>query len=211
MKLHDITLMISNNMLVWPGDPKVQIEDEVSIKNGDKCNVKSIKLSSHTGTHIDAPNHFIDQGAFIDEVALDTLIGKCFVKDLTTIDKFIEIIDLQSIDFNIYKRVLFKTKNSKKLLKTEFDQDFVALSLDAAKFLRSRGVRLIGIDYLSIESFTSTGNVHKELLSNNITVLESLDLNNIKEGEYNLICLPLKIYECDGAPARVILEEYSKK
>jgi len=210
MKIYDITIDIKNDMIIWPGDPKISIKNKISIQTGGSCNVKSITISSHTGTHIDSPNHFIENGYFINDIPLETMMGKCFVVDLTHVSSIIDVENLINIDYAKYSRILFKTRNSDYLFQKEFNKNFISLSLEAAKYLSSKKVLLIGIDYLSIESFYSNGDVHNQLLSNEIAVVESINLSGIAEGEYELICLPIKINKCDGAPARVLLKSYNE-
>ncbi|MDA7818348.1 cyclase family protein [Sulfurimonas sp.] len=202
--IYDITLGISNSTITWPGNPKVNISKKNSIASGDICNVTNIDIGAHTGTHIDAPYHFVENGKKTESISIDNLIGVCYVLEVET-KSLIELKHIENIDFTKYKKILFKTMNSQYLLQKEFNENFIALSLDAAEYLIDKGVHLIGIDYLSIESFYSDGSVHKKLLGNNIVVLEGINLLEVSEGEYELICLPLKVIGSDGAPSRVIL------
>jgi arylformamidase len=202
----DISLELSNNTIVWPGDPKINIEKKVSIQDGAVCNVSSIEMGVHSATHIDAPYHFIDDAETIESISLDILVGTCYVVEIDDIDS-IKKENLNSIDFNKYKRILFKTKNSSYYKKREFNKEFVHIDIDTAKYLAEKGVKLIGIDYLSIEGFYSDGSVHKEILKNKIVALEGIDLSMVQAGEYELICLPLKLIGTDGAPARAILRK----
>jgi arylformamidase len=203
----DITLEISNDMPVWEGDPPVEIKDKLNIRKGDQVNVKTLKMGSHTGTHIDAPRHFYKKGACIDEIKLKHLIGFCYVKTIK--GRTIGFKDLTGIDFNKYKKIIFKTENTSRqlLLNDKFAKDFVSLSHSAAEELTRQYVDVVGIDYLSIESYHSDGSLHKTLLQKNVIVIEGLDLRKVKEGPYFLIALPLKIKKGDGAPSRVILQK----
>jgi len=211
MKLYDISLPISSNLPVWPGDPSVSLLLTSSMANGDHCNVTTIQMGAHTGTHIDAPYHFLNDGATIDTIPIETFIGPCFVVDVDSV-AFIEIEDLRPYDLKEHSRVLIKTKNSDLWASetSSFNSNYVALSMDAARYLVEMTPVLIGIDYLSIEAFQSNGHpVHKLLLQHNITILEGLNLSGIKAGAYELLCMPLKLQGCEGAPARVLLREAS--
>jgi len=204
MKIYDLTITINNETLKWPSDPDIEIKKFLSIKNGDKVNLSILKLGSHTGTHIDAPFHFLKNGKSIDKIDIKNLIGKCFVKFVNS--DVITIEEIKDIDYKNYDKILFKTKNSKYLKKVKFFKNYVYLSKEAAGFLVKKKVKLIGIDYLSIEGFGSVDNyVHKILLKNEVIIIEGLDMSKVGEGEYFLISLPLKLGGLDGSPARVIL------
>lgn len=208
MKIFDISVPIKNTMAVWPGDPKVKNIEVSSISNGGEANVTSIQMSAHTGTHIDAPRHFVDNGRTIDQLDLRLLIGDVL---LLEIDDLVKLIDEKVLAGQRIKnwptRVLFKTANSsaKLLHKEEFVQDFVAFSVDASQFLINHGVKLVGIDYLSIAPFENGDETHTILLSNEIIVLEGLDLSKIDPGYYQMVALPINLFGADGAPARVVL------
>jgi len=206
MKIYDISLPISNDLLVWPGNPSISINLINSIIKGDKCNISQIKMGMHSGTHIDAPYHFFEDGVTSDSIPIDTFIGNCIVVEFNDKDH-IEKSDLQNISFTEIPRILIKTRNSELWANNRsFNKNFVALGIDAAQYLIEMNIILVGIDYLSLEAFKSEESpVHKLLLENNITILEGLNLTGIVPGVYELICLPLKLHGCDGAPARVIL------
>lgn len=204
-KIFDITLPINRELPIWPGDPDVMIEITEKISEGGKANISSINIGSHTGTHIDAPFHFNDRGVTVDRLPLNLLIGRARVIDIGSdkIDK--SIIESMSIDG--IERVLFKTMNSNRYSK-EFIKDFVALTPDGASLLVEKGVRVVGIDYLSIEAYGSKEHdTHRILLSSGVIIIEGLYLKDIKPGEYELIALPLLLEGGDGAPARVVLRE----
>ena len=209
MKIYDISLPLSQDLITWPGDPSLKLNEVSSISVGDKCNVTNLEMGVHTGTHIDAPYHFINDGDTTDSIPLNNLIGTCLVIEINTEMK-IQINDLKGYNIHDYKRILLKTPNS-ALWESDvkdFSTNFVALSIQAANYLVEAGISLIGIDYLSIESFGVVEHaVHKILLKNKITILEGLDLSKIMPGIYDLICLPIKLVGSDGAPARVILKE----
>jgi len=168
-------------------------------------------MGVHSGTHIDAPFHFLNDGASIDTIPIETYIGSCLVVNIDA-DKLITKDDLPSNKLGSHTRILFKTKNSDAWEKCSgfFNTDFVSLGLDAAQYLLELKFNFIGIDSLSIEAFDSKDNVvHRLLLGSNVTILEGLNLFGVEPGEYELICLPMRLQDCDGAPARVLLREYS--
>ncbi len=208
MKIYDLTVPIHTTMAVWPGDPKVSNGLESSIKAGNDANITKIQMSAHTGTHIDAPFHFVDEGISIDLLDLNLLIGEA---EVIEIDHDVKMITASTLaDVGKVKwppRILFKTNNShKKLLeKPEFSRDFVSLSVDASEFLIANGVKLVGIDYLSIAPFENGDQTHVVLLENEIIVIEGLNLKEVNPGVYQLIALPIKLQGADGAPARVVL------
>jgi len=213
MKLYDISVTISNDIVTWPGDPKVDIQLAIQIKKGDPCNVSRWQIGAHTGTHCDAPFHFLDDGRGIDEVTLDRFVGPCLVVEVDPKIN-IEKEDLEKIDFKRHKRILFKTRNSAhwKNNNMTFDENFVAVGITGAQYLVDKKIELVGVDYLSVESFHAEFEhpVHKKLLRNNVVVLEGLNLSAIKPGEYELLCLPLKIKHGDGTPMRAALRELPK-
>lgn len=202
----DISLPLHNEMVHWPGDPPLRIKRVHDLNHGDSHTLSEISMGSHTGTHIDAPLHFIQKGISIDKMPLDVTVGRARV---------IEIQDAESIkpeelfDHRIRRgeRILFKTRNSSRVRQTDtFVEDFVFISNEAARFLVKRGIRVIGIDYLSIGGFKRGGsNVHQTLLQGGVWIIEGLDLSLVSPGRYDLICLPLKLDQADGAPARAIL------
>ena len=207
----DISVTLGDGMVHWPNDPPVSITRVKDIEHGATANLSVISMGTHSGTHVDAPIHFIREGKGIDNIPIDTLVGRARV---------IEIRDPESItseelaihDIQRDERILFKTTNSSDLWqKDEFVQDFVFISDTAADFLVDCGVRLVGVDYLSVGSFKRGGSyVHKTLLSGGIWIIEGLNLLNVTPGNYDLICLPLRIVEGDGAPARAILRPLTR-
>jgi arylformamidase len=209
MRLYDVSLPISNDLPVWPGDSAVSLVMTASILNGDKCNITQLQMGTHAGTHIDAPYHFLKDGATVDVIPIETFIGPCLVVELDS-DTLIEKKDFLKCNLNGHSRILIKTKNSERWAKniTSFDKDYVALGIEAAQYLVENNTLLVGIDYLSIESFQSDDKpVHKLLLKYNITILEGLNLSEVNAGVYELICMPLKLQGCEGAPARVLLQQ----
>lgn len=205
--IYDITVPISNKMPVWPGDPSVIIERDVSIDDGAPCNVSSMQMGVHTGTHIDAPFHFLQCGKTVEELSLEICMGKTFLLEVDA-----PLISRENLLGKIpkgTKRLLLKTKNSHLWKDSEhsFDTSFTAIDKSAAQYLVDMGIQLIGIDYLSIEAFNAEeGNpVHKILLESEVIILEGLNLSEVSEGEYTLTALPLKINGVDGSPCRAIL------
>lgn len=194
-------------MVVWPGDPGVEIDLVSRIEEGANANVSHLSLGVHTGTHVDAPFHFIPAGDSLDKVPLDHFIGEAEVIELPGIE-LITQSDLEKIDsLGHINRVLFKTRNSKiwESGGDQFREDFVALSPGAASYLVDLGIKLVGIDYLSIAPYKESRPTHGVLLGAGVSVLEGLDLSKVSPGRYTLFCLPLKIQGIDGAPARAIL------
>lgn len=206
MKIYDLTLPISNDMLVWRGDEKTSIKAIATLEK-DGCAVSWLSFSSHTGTHVDAPSHFLENATGIDKIDSKKLIGKCFVLDLSKLDhQEITAEDLEKFPIEKGSRILFKTGNFKYLKQEVFPDQYVSLSVDGAKYLAEKEIYLVGIDFLGIEKENALGHpVHKILLTAGIVNLEGLDLSEVPAGKYNIICMPLKIVGCDGAPARVLL------
>ena len=208
MKLYDVTVLVSEDMPVWPKDPAVTLPLAQSIARGDAANVTRIEMGAHTGTHFDAPIHFEPNGCGIDQLPLDVLVGPCRVFDLTAIPSHINRAVLAQCDLRGVTRALFKTRNSQRWARGErtFDPNFTAVAADGAAELVARGVKLVGVDYLSVEPFGSKEHqVHHTLLRANVVVVEGLDLHDVSAGDYELLALPLKLRGADGAPARVVL------
>jgi arylformamidase len=210
MKFLDISLPVSPELPVWPGDPPIIFQRYRSISQGNASNDTRLACSAHAGTHVDAPAHFLEKGATIEQLPLDILIGPALVAELPEIDVITpEILNALSIRSET-TRLLFKTKNSALWAEPNprFNPDYVALSAEAARWIVRKGFRLVGIDYLSIQKFDDPEPfTHSILLGAGIVIVEGLDLQNIKPGPYQLICLPLKLLGSDGAPARVVLIE----
>lgn len=206
MKIYDVSLPITDSMLVWGDDEKVSIQTVATVEK-DGVRLSKFSFGSHTGTHIDGPNHFLKDAGGVDEISLEKLIGRCMVIDLTKI-KGLEILPshLDKVDIKKGDRIVFKTGNFLLLKKSTFPKSYVSLSESGASFLVERGVCLVGTDFLGIEKRGNLGHpVHKMLLSNGIVIVEGLDLSEVKEGIYDIICLPLRVVGADGSPARVML------
>lgn len=208
MRIYDVSVPLQSGMPVWPGDQDPKFDQYADIDQGSVVNSTGIRSSAHVGTHVDAPRHLFNDGKGIDELSLNILIGTAAVIDLsdaTQIDrKTLSAISLPSCD-----RVLFKTRNSDywKNPRHKFKTDFVSLTSDGAESLIENGIKLVGIDYLSIDLFSAEDlPAHKILLAREVVVIEGLNLSRVPPGQYELICLPIKIAGADGAPARVILK-----
>ena len=205
---YDISLPISSAMPVWPGDPPIRVERISSIRRGDGCNVSRMEIGTHLLTHVDAPRHFAEHGMSVDRLPLELLIGPALVVEPNSKDNLITATDLGQLGIRHTERLLIKTRNSQLWMggPYEFESNFVCLSKDAARWLVSKGIKLVGIDYLSIEPFEAEDSVvHRTLLKQGIVIVEGLNLSQVPEGRYQLICLPLKVRDGDGAPARVVL------
>lgn len=205
MAFIDISLPIREGMIVYEGDPGVSVRPALSLERGDPANVSTLQLGSHTGTHMDAPLHFIPGGTSIDAVALDLLIGPALVAEIDTAG-LIEASHIAALPLADHARVIFKTRNSALWSRPAFSREYAALALDAAKLLIERGVKLVGVDYLSVEAFGVVGHpVHKTLLGAGMIIVEGLDLRRVTPGVYELYCLPLRLAGGDGAPCRAVL------
>lgn len=210
MHIYDVSVPLSAKTPTYPGDPGIEISAWKSLANGDSANVSLIHLGAHTGTHVDAPSHFIKDAAGVESLPLEVLIGEVRVIEVPS---EVTVIDVSFVKEHCQpgsERLLFKTRNSSFWSGDTpvFHSDFTHLDLGAANYLVSQGARLVGIDYLSIEKFKSGNHeTHLALLSQRVVILEGLDLRQISAGSYELICLPLKITggNGDGAPARVVL------
>ena len=208
MKIYDITVPISAETPVYEGDPQTKIETLISLEKGDAANVSQICCGVHAGTHIDAPSHFFEGKKRTHEIGFEKLVGECLVLEL---NENIHIIAPEHLQFSDeIERVLFKTRNSKFWNETTLRKDFTYISSETARELVARNIKLVGIDYLSVDKFDSQDfPAHKILLENEVVILESLDLREVSGGVYEIICLPLKYIggAGDGAPSRTILRQ----
>ena len=207
MKIYDVTIPISNDLVVYPGDPPIKIERQSIIDNDDaKYNVSQYSFGSHTGTHVDPPFHFFENGLTVDELPLELLMGRARVVEITAAQ--INESALGEFDFTADARVLFKTRNSYLWSQEDFVEDYVYITPEAARALVGEGIKVVGIDYLSVEKFGSKNmETHLTLLKAGTIIIEGLDLREIEPGDYEMTCLPLKIKNGDGAPARVVLRQ----
>jgi arylformamidase len=207
MRTYDVTLTITPDMPVWPGDIQPMLVHKDSIAAGNVANTSQITMSCHTGTHVDAPKHFIDEGRTVEKLYMDVLVGRAYVLSLPEVDLITAaVLEAAEIPPRT-RRLLFKTRNSDYWARGEkvFQTDFVGISADGAEYLVDRNVKLVGIDYLSVAPYKASAPTHTALLKAGIVLLEGLDLSKVSQGRYTLHCLPLKLGGSDGAPARVIL------
>lgn len=209
MRIYDISLTVTPDLPVWPGDPAVVLKPMASIASGDDANVTGIQMGVHTGTHVDAPHHFIDEDPrTVEQMSLKTLTGRTYVLHLPDQVSVIsaEILDQVEIPPRT-RRLLFRTRNSSYWATDphRFREDFVAIDASGAQYLVDRGVKLIGVDYLSVAPYGDGKPTHEIFLKAGIILLEGLDLSTVEQGRYTLYCLPIKLGGVEGAPARAIL------
>lgn len=208
MTIFDISLPISAKMTIWPGNDPVVVSMTRSINAGDHLNMSALAMPVHTGTHVDAPDHFLNNGQGVDTLPLEILTGPCYVTQLPD--------DVDEISAEVLERVpigegttrlLFGTRNSRFWARREyeFQKDYVAVTGDGAEWLVAHGIQLVGIDYISVAPFEDPIPAHAALLKAGVIIVEGLNLAEIPRGFYELYCLPLNITGADGAPARVIL------
>jgi arylformamidase len=210
MRVFDITLPIYHGMPVYEGDPAVSIERWASIPRGAPANVSLLAMGSHTGTHVDAPAHFQEGATGVDQLSLDILMGPARVYRVPATGH-IDAASLRGTDLTSCSRLLLKTRTTSNGNEGPFRQDHPGITDDAARLLVVSGIRLVGIDALSVEPLGSTSfPAHQTLLGAGVIILEGLDLSAVSPGDYELLCLPLKIRQADGAPARVVLRELSR-
>ena len=202
----DISLTIQPGMPYWPDNPAVSVEPSQCLAHGDVCNVSKMTIGTHTGTHVDGINHFIKGGMGVDKMPLDAGIGKARVIEIKD-PKQITVAEIKPHNIQEGERILFKTQNSDRALKSDkFVEDFVHISTDAANYLAEKKVRTVGVDYLSVGGYEgNVVEVHHALLGSGIWAVEGLDLSQVEPGEYELICLPIKLKDGDGGLARAIL------
>ncbi|MGD0264462.1 MAG: cyclase family protein [Candidatus Methylomirabilota bacterium] len=207
MKLFDVTRPIDHAMPVYPGDPEVSVEPWLSIARGAPVNVSRLAMGSHTGTHVDAPAHLREDASGVDRLPLDALIGPTRVFDLAA-SADIDAAALRGMDLASQPRVLFKTRPADRGRDGTPEGSFAGLTEDAARLLVASGVRLVGVDAMTVDPLESSSlPAHRTLLDAGVIILEGLDLSAVPPGDYELLCLPLKIRHGDGAPARVVLRE----
>lgn len=207
-RIYDISVAVRAGGLVYPGNPVISITSQQAIAEGAGANVSRIDIGSHTGTHVDAPKHFFDDGEGVDALSLDVLMGPARLLAFSDAVTSIGEAELRAHDLAGVTRVLLKTRNSAWLASgsTEFHPDYTYVAPDGAAYLASLGVRLVGVDYLSVEQFHSGHHLtHRTLLENGIVIVEGLALSEPSAGDYELCCLPVKFAGLDGAPARAVL------
>src|SRR5438477_6325052 len=202
----DVSIPLHNGMVHWPGDTPYERKFNMRISQGDLVNLSEITGSAHTGTHMDAPLHFIENGASIDTMPVSVTVGRARVIGIHD-REMIRVGELEPYEITKGERILFKTANSGRLWKTDsFQENYIYIPPDTAEYLAGIRVQLVGVDYLSVGGFYfGNPETHRSLLGAGIWIVEGLNLENVEPGEYELVCLPLKLVGADGAPARAIL------
>ncbi len=204
----DISAPVRSGGLIYPGNPDIVIESQQAMSEGAGANVSRISFGSHTGTHVDAVKHFIDDGDTVDKIPLEKLVGRAILLSFDSTVMSIGEAELEAHDIGTHTRVLLRTRNSDFPDDANFVRDYTFLAPDGAEYLVDKGVELVGIDYLSIEQFRSGHHrTHRTLLGRGVVIVEGLALAAPPPGAYDFICLPLLLEGLDGAPARAILLE----
>jgi arylformamidase len=203
----DISVAVGDDLPVWPGSPGVVTTLRHSIERGDGTNTSQLSLDVHSGTHVDAPWHFDDSGVSLEELGLDPFIGPAVVVDTGSAREITAAVLDEAAIPERTERLLLRTANSARpdTYHLPFDEDYAALTLDAAEWIATRGLRLLGIDYLSIQRYAESPDIHRVLLGRGMAILEGVSLSNVTPGHYELICLPMRLLNVEGAPARAIL------
>jgi arylformamidase len=206
-KYYEVSLPLSSDIAVYPGDPRIEIKEACSIAQGSVCNVSLLTFGSHTGTHIDAPKHFYDEGLTVDQLPLEHFLGRAKVFEIKDTME-ITVEDLKPLPMLRGDRILLKTRNSALMTKGEFDTDFTHITPEAARYLAEIGIRTLGFDYLSVEKYgVEVPETHYALLGAGIVIIEGLVMGEVPPGEYEMIALPLNIKGGNGSPIRVVLVE----
>lgn len=201
----DASVPVRDGMLSWPDDPPVEIGLSLDIAAGDPANVTKLSISAHTGTHMDAPRHFLPEGAGIDTMPLEATMGPARVIEISDHDA-VTASELAGHDLGRGERILLRTRNSARRWWSEpFDPEFVHIEPEAAALIAQAGVRTVGVDYLSVGGMESGARTHHLLLEAGVWIIEGLELTSIAAGDYDLLCLPLRLVGSDGAPARAFL------
>jgi arylformamidase len=207
VKVHDISLNLSTDTVRWVVAPPLEVHERRRMSRGDEVNASALTVSVHAGTHVDAPFHFLPDGVAIDALPLERFIGEAWVHQVDAADRHITAAHVEAIPLDGVTRVLFKTRNSALLKHRDYDPSFVAFSVEAARALVARGVRLVGLDYLSVAHADEQVPVHRAFLDHGVILLEGVDLSEVNPGRYELICFPLRLRGLDGAPCRAVLRE----
>jgi arylformamidase len=202
----DISVPLYSGMVHWPDNPPCEIEQTMSISSGDACNLSRLSMGVHTGTHMDAPLHFIKDGKSIDTLPFEATVGSARVLAISD-PQAVKVAELEPYAIQPGERILFKTSNSTRAWQSAtFVEDFVYISHEAAQYLAEKRVQTVGVDYLSVGGYRIDGpETHRALLGASIWVIEGLNLSTVQTGTYELLCLPLKMMGAEGAPARAIL------
>lgn len=207
MKLIDVSVPLDHRLASYPGNAPVELDPVKRLARGDSSNVSTLRMSAHAGTHVDAPRHFFDEGGDVDALPLDLLCGRARVIEVTS-RTAITADDLARVNLSEDVRLLIKTHNSRLWGDATFHPDYVGVSESAAKHLVDRGIKVVGVDYLSVEPFKTPGApTHHILLGAGTIVIEGLNLRDVEPGMYEMYCLPLRLVGSDGAPARVVLRQ----
>jgi arylformamidase len=206
MRYYDISLNLSTETVRWVAAPPLELHERRRMNRGDPANASALTMSVHAGTHVDAPFHFLPDGAGIDALPLQRFIGPALVHSVDA-ERYISEAHVKALPLAGATRVLFKTRNSQLLKKADYDPDFVAFSVEAARALVARGVELVGLDYLSVAHADEQVPVHRAFLDHGVVLLEGVDLSAIVPGRYELICFPLRLRGLDGAPCRAVLRD----
>ncbi len=207
MKLIDVTVPLDAHLPTYPNNTPFTVESIERLADGETSNLSSLHLSAHAGTHVDAPRHFFDEGAGFDALPLEMLVGRTRVIEITT-RRGIAAADLAPIDLSEDIRLLIKTSNSRLWGSAEFHADYIGMTESGARHLVEHGIKVVGVDYQSVEEFRTPGApAHRLLLGAGPIVIEGLDLRDVEPGIYDRLCLPLRVVGCDGAPARVVLRK----
>ncbi|MDW7658053.1 MAG: cyclase family protein [Bacillota bacterium] len=203
----DISVALSDQTIIYPGDPIPEYCLVSSQINGDTANVGYLKLCIHNGTHVDVPYHFRDDGRTLEQMPLDHWMGPALVVDVTAADRCVKASDLEGVPLQAYARILLKTKNSHaNRLSNQFNEDFIFLDKSACDRMVAAGVKTVGLDYITVDPLGSVDfPAHRALLGHDICIIEHINLKDVDPGVYFLMCLPLKLVGTDGAPARVVL------
>jgi len=205
MKLIDVTVPLDSNLPLYPGNTPFRLEPIKRIAQGDSSNVSTLHLSAHTGTHVDAPSHFFEGAAGVDALPLELLFGRTRVVEITS-HTHLGPTELSGVNLSEDIRLIIKTPNSRLWRSPEFRTDYVGVTEAGARYLVERGVKVLGVDYLSVEEFGKAGApAHHVLLGGGTIVIEGLNLSEVDPGTYEMFCLPLRVVGSDGAPARVVL------
>ena len=207
MQIYDISLTIEPGMTIWPGDPEVNLERVATIGKNSSANISKLSMGVHAGTHVDAPIHFIPSGTGVDQLPLKILTGRVYVLEMLK-SNLITVDELKKADIPPRtRRLIIKTRNSQIWSSNNrgFQEEFVGIDAEGAQFLVDHGVKLIGLDYLSIAPYKQGKLPHEIFLKSGVVIVEGLNLSKVSQGRYSLYCLPLKLLNADGAPARAIL------
>lgn len=204
---HDISVALDAGLPTWPGSPGVLTKLRMAIAHGEDANVTQLSIDVHSGTHVDAPRHFSDHGETVEEIGLVPFVGPAFVLDTSSVKEITaSVLDAAGMPDET-ERLLLRTANSLQpdMYQKPFDADYAALTLDGAEWVAAKRLRLVGIDYLSIQRYSEPPDVHRVLLNAGIPILEGLRLAEVTPGAYQLVCLPIRLANVEGAPARAIL------